>query len=312
MSTAARRIAESLAGHSGHAAAEAWNPLATDDSALRCSSYLGVLRGSLVRLLYPESQPHAAEFAVHERLREMVLRADYPCLGARSSFHRQLYRFGVYPEIGSSRSTRAACHDLYEFAHELHEPNVEFATFIAVFLGPRITSESHFEQLLWSQLQQMHDLDAKFFTWDSSVSSDSQDPAFSFSHGGHAYYIVGLHPCASRQARQFAHPAIVFNLHTQFAQLREQGRLELLKQSIRARDIALQGSVNPTLVNYASGSQARQYSGRDVEPDWRCPLHLNAPEGVVGGGGKAGNASARKRSRRVRPVPPQRSMPPED
>lgn len=256
------------------ARAEAWNPLATDEVAVQRSSYLGLARGTLVPLLRPESPPTAAESAVHGRLREMVLRPDYTCLGARSSFRRLLYRFGVYSEIGSSASVRASCHDLYEFAHELSEPNVEFATFIAAFLGPRITSESHFERLLWAQLQQMHDVDAQFFAWDPSVSADPSDPWFSFSIGGQAYYIVGLHPSASRQARRFAYPAVVFNLHTQFAQLRAQGRLELLKHAIRARDIALQGSVNPMLIRCSAGSQARQYSGREVESDWRCPLHL--------------------------------------
>ena len=107
------------------------------------------------------------------------------------------------------------------------------------------------------------------------MSSDPQNPWFSFSIGGHAYYIVGLHPRASRLGRRLAHPAIVFNLHAQFAKLSEQGRLEPFKKAIRARDIALQGSVNPMLIDYASGSQARQYSGRAVTPDWQCPFRLS-------------------------------------
>jgi uncharacterized protein len=258
-----------------------WNPLATDAAALRWSSYLGAPDGNLVSLLHPESPPSSAESRVHGDLREMVLSADFPCLGARSSFNRRLYRFGVYPQIGSAAFATSICHDLYEFAHELRDPTVDFATFIASFQGPPIASESHFEELFWAQLQQLHDADAQNFAWDTSVSDDPDDPWFSFSLGGHAYYIVGLHPRASRVARRFTHAAIVFNLHTQFAQLRQQGRLELFKQAIRNRDLALQGSVNPTLVRYASGSQARQYSGRAVEPDWRCPLRLspvNSPD----------------------------------
>jgi uncharacterized protein len=237
------------------------------------SSYLGMNEGNLLALLHPESPPKAYEVAAHEQLRALILRTDYPCLGARSSFHRKLYRSGVYPEMGSGTSARALVHDLYEFAHELHEPNVGFATFVASFLGPEITGEEHFEGLLWEHLQLLHAIDAQFFRWDPDVSSDPQSAWFSFSVGGIAYYIVGLHPLASRLARRFLHPSIVFNFHTQFAQLSAQGRLESFKRAIRARDVALQGSINPTLGS-SSGSQARQYSGRATEPDWRCPLRL--------------------------------------
>lgn len=256
-----------------HTAAEAWNPLAADASALRWSSYVGLREGSLLSVLHPQSPPDASESAVHELLRALVLRVDYPCLGARSSFHRKLYRFGVYPEMGSGSFARALCHDLYEFAHELHDPEVGFASFVASFLGPEITGEEHFERLLWNQLQQLHDIDSQLFPWDPDVSSDPDDPWFSFSVGGNAYYIVGLHPLASRLSRRFIHPSIVFNFHTQFAQLRSQGRLDSFKRAIRARDVALQGSINPTLT-HRSGSQARQYSGRAVEAEWRCPLDV--------------------------------------
>jgi len=211
---------------------------------------------------------------MHELLRELVLRVDYPCLGARASFHRRLYRFGVYPEIAWSTIARALCHDLYEFAHEMQAPELGFASFIATFLGPDVIDERHFEKLLWDQLQHLHDVDIQFFPWDAGVSSDPDDPWFSFSVGGAAYYIVGLHPLASRLSRRFAHPAIVFNFHSQFAQLSSQGRLEPFKRAIRARDVALQGSINPTLTQ-GSGSQARQYAGRAVANDWRCPLHVD-------------------------------------
>jgi FPC/CPF motif-containing protein YcgG len=275
MKAEVHQLTKTSAGPPTLAVVEEWNPLATDAAALRWSSYLGAPDGDLVSLLHPESPPSAAESTVHGDLRKMVLSADFPCLGARSSFHRRLYRFGVYPEMGSADFATSICHDLYEFAHELRDPTVDFATFVASFQGPPIDSESHFEGLFWAQLQHLHAADAQNFAWDTSVSNDPDDPWFSFSIGGQAFYIVGLHPRASRVARRFTHAAIVFNLHTQFAQLRQQGRLELFKQAIRARDVALQGSVNPTLVRYASGSQARQYSGRAVEPDWRCPLEVS-------------------------------------
>ena len=124
-----------------------------------------------------------------------------------------------------------------------------------------------------TQLQQLHDVDADFFPWDPEVSSDPDDPWFSFSVGGTAYYVVGLRPLASRRSRRFQHPSIVFNFHTQFAQLKSEGRLESFRRAIRARDVTLQGSINPTLL-HGSGYQAHQYSGRAVEADWHCPLRV--------------------------------------
>ncbi|HEX8417054.1 MAG TPA: YqcI/YcgG family protein, partial [Methylobacterium sp.] len=75
-----------------------------------------------------------------------------------------------------------------------------------------------------------------------------------------------------RPARRFSSPALVFNLHAQFEQLREAGRYEKLRASILQRDEALAGSHNPMLARHGEVSEARQYSGRVVDPTWRCPF----------------------------------------
>ena len=89
--------------------------------------------------------------------------------------------------------------------------------------------------------------------------------------------MIGLHPNASRPARRFRYPTLVFNSHEQFERLRQDGRFEKMKQIIRARDEALAGSVNPMLADFGSGSEAAQYSGREVGPDWKCPFTPQEP-----------------------------------
>ena len=42
----------------------------------------------------------------------------------------------------------------------------------------------------------------------------------------------------------------------------------------RARDLALQGSINPNLADFGTAPETRQYSGRKVEAGWKCPFHL--------------------------------------
>lgn len=141
-----------------------------------------------------------------------------------------------------------------------------------MFHGPRIRSEQHFEDLLWTQLQAMYSLDSNFFTWDKSVDSDPQSHHFSFSIGGRAMYVIGMHPQSSRLARTSLYPTMVFNLHEQFVRLRARGKFETMKQSIRMREMAFQGSINPMLASFGENSEARQYSGRAVPADWSCPF----------------------------------------
>jgi uncharacterized protein len=249
-----------------------WNPLAADSVAAAGSSYLGSVDGALTHVLDPGRRPDAAEQAVHETLRERVLGDGYPCVGARSSFNRRLYRFGLYPDMAADVVARALCHDLYEFSYEMGAICSAFVTFIAIFSQPKVTSEKHFERLMWAQLQQMHQIDRQFFPWDPAVSRNPEDERFSYSVGGRANFIVGMHPLASRKARQFSHAALVFNPHEQFERLRERGKFEMFKNMIRARDMAFQGSINPVLENFGNSSEAVQYSGRVVEDDWRCPF----------------------------------------
>ena len=73
---------------------------------------------------------------------------------------------------------------------------------------------------------------------------------------------MGLHPKASRLARRAPFPCIVFNFHDQFEAMREDGKYARLQAAIRARDVALQGDVNPVLASFGDASEAHQYSGR--------------------------------------------------
>src|SRR5690606_17759944 len=101
---------------------------------------------------------------------------------------------------------------------------------------------------------------------------DPEDPHFSLSFGNEAFFVVGLHPGASRPARRFRRPAMVFNLHDQFEPLRSEGRYERMSEVILERDEKLAGSRNPMLARHGTVSEARQYSGRKVSEDWSCPF----------------------------------------
>src|SRR5690606_16550536 len=177
----------------------------------------------------------------------------------------------IYDSLGSRKTATELVVDLKDYIANYDFESKEFESFIAVFPDMDIVSEIEFENLLWRQLQFLHEKDS--MDWDPAVSDNPEDPNFSFSIGGKAFYVVGLHPKASRKARKAPYPTLVFNLHSQFEKLREMGVYEKIRDKIRERDTALQGGINPVLEDFGKSSEARQYSGRAVEKAWKCPFH---------------------------------------
>jgi FPC/CPF motif-containing protein YcgG len=254
------------------------NPLSADPVGSRLSSYAAFNGKTVTRPFAPEAPIDAELLQAHEQLRQQILGQFYPCTGAVSAFSQKSYRFGLYPELACDSAVRAVCHDLYCFFREFPVVEDHFITFIAMFRGPSIQSEQHFEDLLWNQLQAMHAVDAEFFAWDKSVDSDPASHNFSYSIGGRSMYVIGMHPQASRLARTRPYPTMVFNLHQQFERLRTRGKFEAMKQTIRSREMLFQGSINPMLTSFGENSEARQYSGRAVPADWSCPFHSRKHE----------------------------------
>jgi uncharacterized protein len=207
-----------------------------------------------------------------ESFRQKILNAKFPCLGAKSALTRKRMQITIARDITSSWNDLTIFPKLIQFAKRYKHDPKPFQSFVVIFEGPRALSEVAFERALWARIQSLTDKDA----WagncrDPRVSSDPKDAQFSLSFGGEAFFAVGLHPRSSRPARRFVTPAIVFNLHAQFEQLRELGQYEKLRAAILARDLLFSGSANPMLARHGQTSEARQYSGRRVTDDWLCP-----------------------------------------
>ena len=249
----------------------AWRNPFESDAARAHSSYLAPHDGDLVRLL-DTAAPSAFARLAHSALRTFVLDDTFSCLGARSAIRRGTYRMGAYARLDDHDVTEGLARDLYAFAAERRGFESDFTTFVAVFRERPYDSEESFERALWSQLQRLHDCDARYHRWDAAVSNDPADPRFSFSVAGNAFFVVGLHPAASRAARRFAWPALVFNAHEQFENLRADGRFAGLQAQIRMREKLLNGDLNPNLSDYGRDSEARQYSGRNSTEGWTCPF----------------------------------------
>lgn len=208
---------------------------------------------------------------INEEFIQRIDAMDYPCVGAKSALHTGQYRLGHYGKMGAPITTMRLAADLKTYIQETLAIDSNYMTMLAVF-SDEIQSEIDFEQKLWMQLQELHEADGDT-PWDPAVGHNPEDTNFSFSFNGSAFFIVGLHPHASRKARQFSHAAMAFNLHHQFEQLRAGGTYEKMKTVIREREIDYNGSINPMLADHGEGLEAPQYSGRKVDERWKCPFH---------------------------------------
>jgi FPC/CPF motif-containing protein YcgG len=195
----------------------------------------------------------------------------FPCVGAKSAHLRHNIEFFIGNDIQSSQNDSELAKRLEEFSGQL-APDSMFVSFVALFPNSSKLDETEFEKALWQRLEGIHEFDRLTHEWDPEVSDDPASPHFSMSFGGKGFYIIGLHPSSSRIARRFECAALVFNIHSQFEQLRADGRYDKLKKTIVERDIAMSGSANPMLAVHGETSEARQYSGRHVENNWQCPF----------------------------------------
>lgn len=213
------------------------------------------------------------EAEIKQAFEDFISDQAFPCVGAKSAMARGTLKVVPCWSIESGWDDVKIHRALLDWAYEYKRDPSLFRSIAFVFAGPPPADEHAFEIALWERLQSLSDKDAwAEQPYDPRVSPDPENPHFSLSFGGEAFFAVGLHPHASRPARRFRHAVIVLNLHDQFEQLRAQGRYEGIRAKIIARDVAMAGSANPMLARHGVSSEALQYSGRAVGTDWRCPF----------------------------------------
>lgn len=210
---------------------------------------------------------------ISKSLQQFIESAEFPCVGAKSALARDALSVISVGKIDSPADDVEIHRALRDFSQTLDLESPVVKSFVVIFDGPEELDEEAFETALWNRLQSLHNLDVvSGQQWNKTVDPDPDSPHFSLSIGGEPFFVIGLHPHASRPARRYERPALVFNSHLQFEKLRADGRYDKMKEIIRKRDEALAGSINPMLNDYGDASEARQYSGRAVDPEWKCPF----------------------------------------
>lgn len=205
------------------------------------------------------------------RIREFIL-DDHPCVMAQSVIADESVTIKSYEGMKSSESLHELLVDLENYKNSQNSKLLDFESFIAVFKNDKFLTEIAFENALWTLLKALANLDES--SWDPATSSNPDDPTFSYSLFTTAFYIVGMHPMSSRFARKSPYTCVVFNLHSQFETLRSKNRYTRVRDLIRRRDTQFQGFINPVLEDFGTTTEARQYSGRQVDQDWKCPFNF--------------------------------------
>ena len=129
-----------------------------------------------------------------------------------------------------------------------------------------------YEKTFWDFLSRLSIEDKKLYTHDARVSDDPQHADFSYSIKSEAFFILAMHPKSPRFARRFLKPAIVFNLHQQFEEMRRKGVFTKVRNLIRFKDKILQGSINPMLTDFGERSEIFQYLGKVYKSGYELNL----------------------------------------
>jgi FPC/CPF motif-containing protein YcgG len=210
-----------------------------------------------------------------QKFHDFVADHSFPCIAAKAALGKQHISCHVVDDMRCPKDDQRILQFVYDFVDEYRRSGEMYHSAAVIFKGPHSTDEGLFETFLWQRLQALSDLDALEYDYDNRVDMRTSAAEFSFSLKQEAFFIIGLHAQSSRIARRFQYPTLVFNPHEQFEKLRSTARYERMKDVVRKRDVALEGSVNPMLKDYGEASEAYQYSGRTYDESWQCPLQIN-------------------------------------
>ena len=210
---------------------------------------------------------------------DFISNKAFPCVAAKTALNCRQLNCLVVNHLADPKDDARILDFLYQFVDTYRQSEKLYHSAAIIFRGPEHPDEAEFEDLFWQRMQALSNLDARRYGYDPRVVADPALPEFSFSLKEEAFFVIGLHPGSSRRARQFQYPTLVFNAHQQFEQIRTNGSYDRLRDTIRGRDLAYSGSVNPMLRNFGAGSEAHQYTGSFHDDAWQCPFlaqHANA------------------------------------
>ncbi|MCS4592682.1 YqcI/YcgG family protein [Brevibacterium sediminis] len=202
---------------------------------------------------------------IHDIWADMITDPAFPCVGAAGAVRRGDYLHETYTSLTEVSAAKSCARSLKSFNNSRSRLSHPVAVFAASFAFSYHQNEEEFESELWAFLAALCEYDQDSPSNSSQTIDEPDDIGFIFD--GRHFFVVGMHPLASRPARQFAVPTLVFNALSHVAPLVPNGRFERMKTQIRKRDARLSGYENPS----SELPRRAQFSGRQNDPEWTPP-----------------------------------------
>lgn len=203
---------------------------------------------------------------------DLIKSPSFPCTMAKTLAAKNRIEFKSYDL--KSFNVHTLRNDLNTFRTQPDLTDDYYKSFVAEFSDSsgQVLSFSEFEERFWDMLSKLRSIELESGHYDQTVSSDPEHKKFGFSINGSSYFLILLHPDNPRMSRRSAKPALVFNLHVQFEQLRAEGLFDKFVKIIRGRDQKLQGDENPMMKNFGNSPEWLQYTGREMSEGSKCPF----------------------------------------
>lgn len=225
-----------------------------------------------------DTEQNGSKKSIIDSFLDFLQDKTFPCVSARAAVAKEKLSCLVVDHMACPKDDLSILQFLYHFVDAYRSSKDVFSSAAIIFEGPLDITEELFDALLWKRLQALSNMDAANYSYDQRVDADPASTNFSFSIKEEAFFIIGMHPGSSRAARRFQYPVLVFNPHAQFEELKRKNKYDTIRNITRKRDTAYSGSVNPMLDDFGRSSEAKQYTGREYDAEWKCPFTFKSTD----------------------------------
>ena len=154
----------------------------------------------------------------------------------------------VLKDINSYTSALNLLIELEEYYKSTDDDDLVMKTCAVAFFQKSVSREEY-EEIFWSYIQKLHDLERVLFSWPEGYSLHPRSGDFEFCLAGRPVFPVALGWMQERTSRDFSYACWAVNQISQFETLREKGEFENWQKKIRTADATLDRSrvANPNL-----------------------------------------------------------------
>lgn len=211
---------------------------------------------------------------MYRYMRDLIGQRNYPCVAAVQSVAQSDFQIHRSHGFGTGADRQATRDVILSFIESWKKRrSTTFALWVA-YPDCGALNEEQFEAAMWEELSALTSTSEADADWARGWSRDPSQRNFTLCIGGHAFFVVGLHPASSRKGRVFPFPVLIFNVFDQFRDLQAAGIYDAMVAKNRERDIKFSGSANPMAVEHGDTWESIQFSGRNNSGEWKCPFHF--------------------------------------